>query len=357
MNDHKIRDEAWLINPLDEVMDMENILENLVSWAILAANTHNVQPWKFNIYPKENQIDVCVDGEFVLPQSDKNGRQAVISVGCAIQNMLIAAEYYNLRYEINYAPDMLIYPKPIASIRFDKNPIKNPGDAKFMDAIKSRSMNRHQYDPIRPIPENVLEQIKEVARQNDLAINIITDMPTIIAIAEFQHGADQWVIMRTPFRSELARFFLLNKSDSRRGMPGYTFGLSDRTTIDISKELNKTGLANPVNSGKMAGFSKSGRDGIMSSPAIFVISVKKDVHQRWLAAGMAFQDVVLIAEMNGLSVSVHAATIEVALFNRLLKLRLGCEGRPTMLFRMGYAREKMPHSPRITSKEVGEIHK
>ncbi len=357
MNNHKIRDEAWLVKPLrNGESDMEKLLENLISWAVLAPNTHNVQPWKFSIYPKENRIDVCVDGEFVLPQSDKNGRQSVISVGCAIRNMLIAAEYYNLRYTIDYASGMPVYPIPIASIRFKKNPVKNPSDARFLDAINSRSMNRHKYDPTRPIPEGILKQIKEVVKKNGLVIDVITDMGTIIAIAEFQFGADQWVIMRTPFRSELAKFFTLNDSNSRRGMPGYTFGLSDKTTVDISKELSKKGLINPVSPGQMALFSKSSRDGIMSSPAVFVINVKEDTPRKWLVAGMAFQDIALIAEMNGLSVSVHAATIEVASANKLLKLRLGCEGRPTMLFRMGYVIEKMPHSPRLTFKEVSEVH-
>ena len=89
---------AWDIEPLkSETAAKKDLYLNLVGWAILAASTHNVQPWRFIVRLPENIIDISLDKTGILPVSDKTGRQAYISIGCAAENLLLAAEYYGLK--------------------------------------------------------------------------------------------------------------------------------------------------------------------------------------------------------------------------------------------------------------------
>lgn len=61
----------------------------LVHFATLAANGHNTQPWKFAI--QENAIEIHPDTSRRLPVVDPVHRELWISLGCALENLLIAA--------------------------------------------------------------------------------------------------------------------------------------------------------------------------------------------------------------------------------------------------------------------------
>lgn len=344
---------VWDIEPLKVFpSNRENFYFHLVGWAILAPNSHNVQPWRFILCPNQRCIDVCVDPKGILPASDLKARQAHISVGCAAQNLVFAAEYYGLAPKLEFISGEAVYPSPILRVEFNKSGKISKKMLPWLRAIKSRRMNRSKFDPLRPIPQKFINSAEKTCRDLKLAFSGITDTPTRFAIAETQYIADRTVIARTEFRRELAEFLLPNDSGEPRGMPGNTFGLSDKMANYVNKELKKESAFDPD---LAAGFASEGRDGIRSSPFLGMISVKKDSPFEWLRAGMAFQKICLLAEQKKISIAVHAAIVEVDLFNKMLRLRLMRRERPTVIFRMGYTTENRPHSPRLEVREVIEL--
>lgn len=344
--------QAWDIEPLlSGSPAKEDLYRNLVGWAILAPNSHNVQPWRFILRPVENIIDVCLHGDGVLPASDKKGRQAYISIGCAIENILIAAEYYGVPVRVEYLGEQP-YPSPAVRLRLGRISKLTRGDPAFLNAIKTRRMNRSKYYSTRPVPESILERIHEITRAFRLVFNSITDKATRAAIAQFQYFADKTVVARTEFRHELACFMLPNDTREGKGMPGNTFGLNDDGALKLHGELKKDG---PFDGYLAEGFTASSRDGIRSSPLLGVISVGSDRPEWWIKAGRAFQKIALLAEVNDLSIAMHAAIVEVEMFNKLLRARLKRRQRPTVIFRVGYATEDRPHSPRVNVEEVVEV--
>lgn len=343
---------AWEIQPLPSgKVSQKDLYLNLVGWAILAANSHNVQPWRFILRPEENIIDICVHPSGILSASDAKGRQAHISVGCAVENLLLAADYYSLKAANIQYLGPAVHPAPILRIKFDKADFVTASNPAFLNAMKNRRMNRGKFDPDRPVPEEVLAALKKSVEDSGLFLDIIKDYPTRFAIAEIQYIADRAVLARNDFRYELADYFLPNETLKGMGMPGNTFGLSDKMAAYVSSELNKKG---PFDPDLAVGFAISGRDGIKSSPLLGVISISNDNPEQWLKAGRALEKIALLAELNGLGIAVHAAMVEVGVFNQLLKVRLGQSGRPTVIFRIGYANEKRPHSPRLSVEEVTE---
>jgi nitroreductase len=340
---------AWNIELLhEEVIDRGALLRHLVGWAVLAASSHNVQPWKFILKPRENIIDACIDPVGILPASDVKGRQAYISLGCAIQNLLSAAAYYGLSYTLEYNGETR-YPLSVVTVHFHDLESPHRGDPKLLDAIKQRRMNRAKYDPERPVPEEVLSKMNACAVAGGVTLCTVKDAGTRFAIAEFQYLADRAVVAITKFRTELGDFLLPNDTTSEKGMPGNTFGLSDALAKYVHEELKKPGAFDPD---LAVGFASSSRDGIRSAPMLGVLTVPEDTAEWWIKAGMVFQEIALIAEEAKLAVAVHAALVEVGMFNRLLGLRLGSTERPTVIFRVGYATEERPHSPRMPTEAV-----
>ena len=77
----------WKKNSLG-ALNLENYL---VLCASLAPSPHNTQPWKFKI--KENEILVFADRDRNLGAGDKHLRMMLLSIGCAIENIRIAASH------------------------------------------------------------------------------------------------------------------------------------------------------------------------------------------------------------------------------------------------------------------------
>ena len=63
----------------------------LACWALLAPTSHNTVPQRFELRPEDGAIGLWIDRGAVLAESDPAGRQATISLGCAIENLLVAA--------------------------------------------------------------------------------------------------------------------------------------------------------------------------------------------------------------------------------------------------------------------------
>jgi len=74
------------------------------------------------------------------------------------------------------------------------------------------------------------------------------------------------------------------------------------------EEFAKSGIFDP---GLAVGISASNRDTIRNSPALFLIGTGADTPVSWIKAGLALQDIALLAGMNGLSISIYAAIVEL----------------------------------------------
>jgi len=65
-----------------------------VSAAILAASPHSTQSWWFDL--SSARVDVHVDDTRDLGAMDSRGRERRIGVGCALENLTIAASRFGL---------------------------------------------------------------------------------------------------------------------------------------------------------------------------------------------------------------------------------------------------------------------
>ncbi len=114
----------------------EKMLE-LVWMATLAASGHNTQPWKFAI--KDNEIEIHPDYSRRLPIVDPHDRELWMSLGCALENLLIAVR------ADGYAPEVT-YPDPTRDfirVRLAADTVKT---SPLLAAIPLRQNTRSEYD-------------------------------------------------------------------------------------------------------------------------------------------------------------------------------------------------------------------
>lgn len=129
---------------------------NALAYAILAPNSHNRQPWQFELSGAD-EIHVYCDLDRRLPQTDPNDRQIVVSFGCMLELLSIAAGQAGYRAEIASFPDG--YPagrldgRRIAQVTL----VAGEGSADpLFGAITARRSNKQEYDLSRPVPPEAI---------------------------------------------------------------------------------------------------------------------------------------------------------------------------------------------------------
>ena len=95
----------WQINEQDFPRDEDSTEKSkfLLRYAILAPSSHNTQPWKFSI--GEDEIRIFVDKTRWLKVADSDQRELHVSIGCALENLLIAAEHFGYALQVTYFPE------------------------------------------------------------------------------------------------------------------------------------------------------------------------------------------------------------------------------------------------------------
>ena len=132
----------------------------LVRAAVLAANAHNSQPWLFRV--EESRIDLFADRERNIGTVDPYLREMYMSLGCALENLLLAAEANGYGHELALLPDSS---NPAHAARIDLTPAA-ASTTELYEAIPDRHTNRGPYDTGRAILRETLEALRELGEED-----------------------------------------------------------------------------------------------------------------------------------------------------------------------------------------------
>lgn len=149
-----------------------------ISYALLAPNPHNKQPWIIDLKDADS-FDLYVDSSRLLPETDPPYRQIHISHGTFVENLSLAAKHYGYRADINYFPqgmyeNNVLEKKPIATIKLIKTD-SFQHDSLF-DHILKRQSNRRIFTS-NPLSPAQLESIRAVLpfNSNGYSLTITAD--------------------------------------------------------------------------------------------------------------------------------------------------------------------------------------
>ncbi|WP_290557439.1 twin-arginine translocation pathway signal protein [Aestuariivita sp.] len=158
-----------------------------LSFAILAPNPHNRQPWKVDI-ATPGEVALYVDGDRLLPHTDPFSRQIVIGLGCFLEVMRMAA------LEEGLAVETVVFPEGSAPDRLDARPValcrfvetEAARDPLFAQVPHRRTL-KEPFDVARPVDRSVLDRVLAAARATQVAGTV--DPQDIGALRELSREA------------------------------------------------------------------------------------------------------------------------------------------------------------------------
>lgn len=318
--------------------------EFLISLAHLAPSSHNTQPWLFRI--DGHVIEVWGNPKRELSYSDPDRREFFISIGCAIQNLLAAFDYYHLPFQISFFPEPQSDPlfaarieiKDFISTRLsDKS--RHPADS-----IIGRHTNRYNYDDA-PLPKTISEYIENIKTQDqNIEIVVVQEKKKIDEISEIVIAATVAAFQDKRFCQELANWMHPSLKKYRDGLVGYNIDIPWPISFLVPFLMRHTDPS--------AMQRKMIQEALLHTPAFLVISSKSEDPLVWTKIGMIYEDIALRCAMENINNGPYGAPIEIGEFYRQLQAAIGSSCRPQFFARLGHAKKTPQFSPRIELEKI-----
>lgn len=305
----------------------------LLQYAILAPSSHNTQPWKFSV--RGNEISIFTDKSRWLKVADADQRELHLSVGCALENLLIAAEHYGYAHSVTYFPDG----EEGAAACVELHPgshTETTRDRILFDMIPQRVTNHNMYE-MRRIP------VKEIARFHDCC-----DVHGCRLFAT--NEADNEMDIRRTVGELIARADAIQFSD-----PAYKEELSwwiGQGVFGASWLMSKvTQLAvNYLNITKSQ--TKKDSELLLSAPSLMMLVSTGNDRKAQVVAGQTFERIALTATSLGMALHPMSQILEVPDVKSDLAALIPAKNVYLQhAFRCGYAEPETSHTPRRTLEE------
>lgn len=314
----------------DDFSNQSSLIEKikfLLQYAVLAPSTHNIQPWLFKV--EDNYCQLYLNKKFHLPFNDPTTRDAYISMGCVLENLVVAAEHYGVLDRVEQTVDQ--NSGLVATVYFkdtEKNKIES---GKMIEAILKRLNVRGTFDN-KDISFDIVNNLTSLSKSENISLNLVRDQKKIESLARLTSQGMRLAHADNDFRKELSGWVRHNYSKRPEGIPGYAMKAPGLLSFLLPKMIRYANLS-PI-------LAKLNFKSVSSAPLVCVISSKENTPSVWVEVGRLAERFFLTAETFDLSSSVFVAAVEMGELYKELQEITENEHRPQFLFCTGYMSKK-----------------
>jgi hypothetical protein len=318
--------------PLNAGGNMDTQMLEIIRHATLAPSGHNTQPWKFTI--KGNVIRILPDFTRRLAVVDPDDRELFISLGCALENLVIAAQ------QLGYDDETTAFPAsdPDAIlVRLSESKAKSASP--LFDAIPARQSTRNEYDQ-RQIPSADLQKLEQASKGQGVSALMITENQPIEALVEYVQAGNRQQYGDKAFVEELIRWLRFNDGEALQ----HRDGLSTRCSGNPSTPRWLGSLF--VRSSNGDDQAKKDAKNMRSSAGLLLFVSERNDKAAWVETGRAYERVALTATTLNIKSAFLNQPVEVPALRSQLQARFNLDSAyPQLLLRCGYS-QAMPRSVR-----------
>ncbi|HEU4404416.1 MAG TPA: nitroreductase family protein [Polyangiaceae bacterium] len=335
--------DAWQ-GPPPGVDDIRVIV---LSYALLAPNPHNIQPWRVALRGHDT-LDIYVEAARLLAASDPVYRQVHVGVGAFLELLTMAASAHGHRAELSYFPEgeyaaTAIEPLPVARVRLV------PDDGERADPlfalVRTRVSHKGAYTG-EALPPGLLRGLTDGASRPGLRFAYADDRAALDALGELSieamridvEGFDRWKETIDTFRLNDAELLAHRSGTDARGL----------SAQGIGRELLLS-HAPPV----LEVAVQQLRDQAATASAYAWLASDENTRRAQLEAGRAYVRFNLAAHGAGLGVHPFSQALQeyeaMGATMARLRSRLGVGAGQTlqMFVRLGRPAGAQPHSARM----------
>lgn len=323
--------ETWQLRSVGAVFPARA----LIHAATLAANSHNTQPWRFQV--QGSQIRILPDLSRRTPNVDPDDHHLFVSLGCAAETMLQAGLGYGWIGACDAAD-----PRNGLTLDFAQGRAL-PGS--MFRAIPRRASTRAEYDG-RAVPATNLRDL-EVASGTGTEMSLITDPKRLGQATDFIVTGNTAQVRDNGFRRELKSWIRFDQSEALAHRDGLFAGSSGSPTLPrvIGERLFDLAFTEKGETDKIVRQMRS-------SAGLAIFTSPRESLEDWVEAGRAFTRFALTATAIGLKLAFLNQPVENVPARAAFASWLGvAPRRPDLVVRFGWG----PSLPRSLRRSVAQV--
>ncbi len=331
----------------------------LIAHGLLAANGHNMQPWKIRFDEDDAKVFyLYADGDRLTKEVDLFARQMMVTQGTFLEYAAIAGDQlgYKTTVELfpegNYDEQKLLESMetiPVAKIVLtETKPIANP----LYNYMFLPDTNRLAYQAARLTPEQI-NHLQMINTDEDMDIKIYQGQEDVEKLGNYiiKGAVIEAGVPRV--MHEAANIFRSNEYQKNKHR--YGFSVEGQGTSGMTKHIMQglVTLFPSLNSGKASAdlFIKSTRTSVENTSVYAIIITDNNSRISQVKSGMLYSRLVLTAHNLGIVMQPLSQVLEEypemkELYNSIHNDYVSGEGVIQMLVRMGRPTKEFPQSMR-----------
>lgn len=290
------------------------IAGSLLDSAILAPSGHNSQPWKFKV--GDDCITVMPDFSKRLYVVDPRDREIFISIGCAVENICIAATAFKLKATVKINDGDVV-------IAFEKS--QNIEVSPLAAFISKRQTNRNVFDNTL-IHKSIIDHLASTGAK--LYPRGSKEFDIVKAFVKLGNSAQ---MKDKDFVNELKEWMRFNEPQAARELDGLSYDVMGAPNMP-------SWISRPIVSMMLNATMQNRSDikKLQSSPFVAVFDGPDDV-AGWIETGRRLEQFLLIATSHNLACAFVNQPCEVESLAIELGRQLNLKQNLQLLLRIGHA--------------------
>lgn len=293
------RDPAEARTPWMQAGQGNDVRVRALSYAVLAPNAHNRQPWSVDLSEPDVATLYC-DLNRRLPQTDPFDRQITISLGCFLELFALAAaqEGFGTRTALfpQGAPGQRLDARPVARIEL----VATGGTPDPLFAqILTRHTNKEPFDTARTVPAGDVDAIVSASEASgSLQAFATLDDAQILALRDLTWRGHEIEVLTPRTLQESIDLMRIGKAEVLANPDGIDLSGPLFDTLKVTGLISREQLADPSSTAFQQGLDAY-REMIFSAMGYVWIISDGDTRDEQIAAGRAYVRMHLEATARG----------------------------------------------------------
>lgn len=309
----------------------------MIEQAIKAPSGHNTQPWLFKI--NDSNIEIRPNFNKSLSIVDFDNRELFISLGCAVENLCIAASFKGYSTVVSNNQEGII------TINLTK--LDSVTTNSLFAQIAVRQTNRSVYNR-KIVPIDTIKILEALPLEPGVNLHLYeTGTPDYDTISNFVYRGNTLQMQNEAFKLELRQWMRFNKKHQNETNDGLSYAVFGAP--NLPKFIVKPIMSKAVNEKSQ---NKGDKKKIESSSHFVLFTTNNNTVDEWINLGRSLERFLLKSTELGIAHSYLNQPNEIRELSEQMagSLDISLE-HPTILLRIGYG-EKMPYSKRKGIEDV-----
>lgn len=305
-------------------------LSEILYYASLAPNSHNTQMWRVTLNPDKQKITICLDEKRALEQVDHGNREAYISIGAYVQNLLSAFEAYGYSTGLEIKEPVS---EELVEVTYEKT-----ANGSMRDKMIGQILARHSDK--RPFSEDEIDEAHVNALLNSTSglYYFGSKSESYVYLKESAMAAYVVQSSNQNARNELAEWLRFSDEEAlqkKDGLPAEQLGFSGLKKVFYYLFVSRK-------SAREDGFARQGNETArkqLDHCAGFFVLTGQDSRRDLIQTGMELEKFWLNAVPYNIAVHPVSQALEEEPYKHEIQKKLGVSKPVQMVLRVGYMKD------------------